>query len=88
MQRIDWSHASWTINYNYIMTDPRKILLCSLCITLASSVEEGNKVSCTFQVSKENEGELLGYPSKKTISFQSLRDIKHLNDRMHGITYI
>ena len=41
-----------------------------------------------FQVSKENEGELLGYPSKKTISCQSLRDIKHLNDRMHGITYI
>ena len=88
MQRIDWSHVSWTINYNYIMTDPRKILLCSLCNTLASSVEEGNLVSCTVQVSKENEGDILGYPSKKIILGQSVWDIKHLNDRMHGITYI
>ena len=85
MQRIDWSHVSWTINYNYIMTGPRKILLCSLCNTLASSVEEGNLVSCTVQVSKENEGDILGYPSKKIIPGQSLWDIKHLNDRMHGI---
>ena len=27
--------------YNHIITDPRKILLCSLCIILAISVEEG-----------------------------------------------
>ena len=40
------------------------------------------------QVSKENEGDIPGYPSKKIIPGQSLWDIKHLNDRMHGITYI
>ena len=71
-----------------MMTDPRNVLLCSFCITLASSVEEGNWVSCTVQVSKENEGDILGYPSKKIILGQSVWDIKHLNDRMHGITYI
>ena len=70
------------------MTDPRKILLCSFCFTLASSVEEGNKVSCTVQVFKKNEGDILGYPSKKIILGQSVWDIKHLNDRMHGISYI
>ena len=70
------------------MTDPRKVLLCSFCITLTSSVEEGKEVSCTVQVSKENEGDILGYPSKKIITGQSVWDIKHLNDRMHGITYI
>ena len=74
--------------YNYKMTDPRKILFCSLCIILASSVEEGNKVSGTVQVSKENEGDIQGYPSKKIIPCQSLWDINHLNDRMLGITYI
>ena len=41
-----------------------------------------------MQVSKENEGDILGYPSKKIILGQSVWDIKHLNDRMHGITYI
>ena len=36
----------------------------------------------------ENEGDILGYPSKKIILGQSVWDIKHLNDRMHGITYM
>ena len=71
--------------YNYIFTDPRRILLCSLCIILAISVEEGKYVSSTVQVSKENEGEILGCPSEKTIPGQGLWDTNHLNNRMHGI---
>ena len=45
--------------------------MCSLCIISAISVQEGNKVSSTVQVAKENEGEILGYPSKKIIPGQS-----------------
>ena len=74
--------------YNHIITDPRKILLCSLCIILAISVEEGKQVSSTVQVSKQNEGEILGCPSKKIIPGQGLSDTKHLNDRMHGVAYM
>ena len=54
--------------YNHIVTDRRKIL----CIILAISVEEGKLVSSTVQVSKENEGEILGYPSKKIIPGKGL----------------
>ena len=61
--------------------------MCSLCIISAISVQEGNKVSSTVQVSKENEGEIQGYPSKKIIPGQSFWDIKLLNDRMHEMTY-
>ena len=74
--------------YNHIVNDRRKILLCSLCIILAISVEEGKLVSTTIQVSKENEGEILGCPSKKIIPGKGLWDTKHLNDRMHGIAYM
>ena len=40
------------------------------------------------QVSKENDGEILGCPSKKIIPGHGLWDTKHLNDRMHGIAYM
>ena len=39
-----------------IITDFRKILLCSLCIILAISAQECNQVFSTVQVSKENWG--------------------------------
>ena len=55
---------------------------------LTISVQEGNLVSSTVQVSKENEGEVLGYPSKEIIPGQRFWDIKRLNDWMHEMTYM
>ena len=68
--------------YNHIITDPRKILLCSLCIHSDFCRRS------TVQVSKENEGEILGCPSKEIITGQGLWDTKHLNDRIEGIAYM